>query len=87
MAVSFRDVTSYSRSTKDRIPRTWEANIAGVRLTVTRHIFYPDDSWVVASAPSIIETQVLQSKDIEEAKDEAVELLLSKCNAVVIACK
>jgi hypothetical protein len=87
MAVEFKDVTSHSQGTKDRTPRTWEAKIGCVRLTVTRHIHYAPDEWIARSHPSIIDMELLQSKDIEEAKDEAVELLSSRCNAVVIACK
>ena len=87
MAIVFKDITSHSQGTKDRTPRTWEAKIAGVRLTVTRPIHYAPDEWVARSHPSIIDMELLQSKDIAEAQDEAVELLASRCGAVVRACK
>lgn len=87
MAVEFKDVTSHSQGIKERTPRTWEAKIGCVRLTVTRHVHYALDEWIARSHPNIIDMELLQSKDIDEAKDEAVELLLSRCNAVVRACK
>jgi hypothetical protein len=80
MAIKFKDISCNAG-------RTFEAKIAGVRLTVTRHIHYAADEWVARSHPNIIDMVLLQSKDITEAQDEAVELLASRCNAVVRACK
>jgi hypothetical protein len=44
---------------------------------------YEPDRWI--AIPSLIGTpKLLQSKDIEEAKAEALELLLGRCNAIVL---
>lgn len=86
MAIKFKDVTSHSKSSEDRTPRTWEAEIASVRLTVTRHRDYLPDEWIATSYPELVCMELLQSKDVIEAQNEAVELLSSRCNAIVRAC-
>ena len=87
MAVEFKDVTSHSQGAKDRTPRTWEAKISGIRLTVTRHNYYAKDEWIARAHPAILEMELLHSKGIDEAKAEAVELLASRCSAISRACK
>jgi len=82
MAITFKDVTSYSRGDVDLIPRTWEAMIAGVRLVVTRHIYFERDEWIARSC-----LELLTSKDVEAAKREAVELLGRRCAEIADACK
>lgn len=44
----WRDITSFSRDEKDRTPRTFQADVLGTRLIVTRHIDYPG-KWCVVS--------------------------------------
>jgi hypothetical protein len=84
MSVAFRIISSHS----DIIPKTWEASIGlGIRLVVTRHIDYEPDAWIARSQPSILDMVVLQSKDIEEAKAEAVELLVSRCKQIIRECE
>lgn len=85
--IKFEDVTSHSQGAKDRTAKTWQAKIGCVRLTVTRHIHYAADEWIAESQPDIINMVRLESKDIDDAKTEAVDLLRKRCMAIVTACK
>jgi hypothetical protein len=82
--IKFKDITSHPHGAKDRTPKSWEAEIGCVRLRVTRHIHYGADQWIATSVPYILDMELLQSKDIDEAKAEAIALLSARCNAIVL---
>lgn len=67
--------SEYSRET----PRTWEMLLGrrsgSIRIVVTRHIHYSPDDWVLACEPWFT-SYVLKSKEIEDAKREAIERVL-----------
>lgn len=71
MKEHWEDATSYSRNDKDRTPRTWELKLNGFRISVTRHIHYPKDQWLLLT--KLHDYVELENKDIEFAKVEAVE--------------
>ena len=85
--ITFKDVTSYSRRDKKKIPQTFEARIAGVRLTVTRHIYYRPDQWVVSTSDDLIHQQPLESTDLQDAMQEAVNTLMERCKDIYQSCK
>lgn len=66
----WRDVTSYSQSDKDRTPRTWEVRFGGLRITVTRHIDYKKDQWLLC-CNNLNLKRPLASKDVKEAACQA----------------
>ena len=75
--MAWTDITSYSRTDKARIPRTWELRAGGLRLVVTRHRDFLADSWVMQTYPSIINYAPLGSHEVEAAKQEAIERTMS----------
>lgn len=85
MAIEFKDTTSYSRDEKDRTPRTWQAHIGKFSITVTRHINYDPDVWIAMTSPDILDKKVLKSKDIEDAKKEAIDLFREGCQKIIEA--
>lgn len=87
MKIQWKDVTSYSKIAKDRTPRTWQTYVAGIRLTVTRHLDYEPDEWIANSYPNLLESQLLESKSVEDAKDEAIKLLVCCCKQVIDAAE
>jgi len=73
--IKWQDVTSYSQSDKERIPRTFQAQLGVIGLTITRHKDYDADDWVFSTYPNLLYKDVLDSKDLEDAKKEALTLL------------
>ena len=75
---NWEDETSYSRGDKERVPRTWTCRLGGhLRVTVTRHIHYPPDDWLLFCLP-FFDGRVLKAKDIKQAKCEALLLVKEK---------
>lgn len=75
MMQHWKDISSFSSGEKDRTPKTWSC-ITGssLRLVVTRHIDAPG-RWVVRCEP-YFNFKTLDSLDVEDAKVEAVKLVL-----------
>ena len=73
----WEDISSYSRNDKERIPSVWQIDIGGLSLCVHRHIHYPKDSWLF-SCDLLFDKYELDSKNIDEAKDEAINLVKIK---------
>lgn len=65
------DETSYQKGEKDRTPRTWTIRAGKLRITVTRHIHFPKDAWVLRCEP-FCDAHELAAKDIDSAKSEAL---------------
>ena len=80
MSVHWKDISSWSRTEKDRSePKSWEAQIGMFRLIVHRYIHYPPDAWLASCRADVFQKLELKSKDIDEAKREAVEKLKVIC--------
>lgn len=71
--VNWKDISSFSQSDKVRTPNCFETRCGKFRLIV-HHYHGCGDTWF-ASCHRIFEQHELKSKDIEDAKVEAVELL------------
>lgn len=85
MTVEWQNVTSYSRSDLDRTPRSWEAKIGPVRLTVHRWMHGKADEWFASASPGLFELRPLKSRGVDESKAEAVEMLHQWCLSVLRA--
>ncbi len=72
----WKDETSYQRG-EARDPKTWKMEIDLLCLVVTRHIHFAKDAWVFSFRP-FYEMHQLKSKDIKEAKAEALRLAIGK---------
>jgi hypothetical protein len=74
---SWKDITTYSRGETERIPRIWEIEACGIRISVHRHIHYPKDTWLLTCLP-FFDCRELSSKDVELAKQEAIFEVVGK---------
>ncbi len=80
--IEWKDRTSYSRSETDRTPRSWHARAGMIEIAVHRHVSYAPDVWLL-SCPPIADKLVLTSKDIDEAKAEAVRYVKHQLYAAI----
>lgn len=88
MAVIWEDVTSYSRGewAAGCKPRTWQATVGSVDLTVTRHRDYEPDVWLIESLP-FVSRRPASSKELEEAKRELIVYVASAAQAILKGMK
>jgi hypothetical protein len=63
----------YSRG-QEKIPHTWKLQIGDFTLVLHRHIHYEPDDWLM-SFENVINKKLLKSKDVEEAKAEALGII------------
>ena len=78
----WKDISSYSQREKDRTPKTWQFISNGVLLVVTRHIHLSPDVWAARCEPSVSLVE-LKSKDIDDAKKEAVSLVVNSLTKAI----
>lgn len=82
-SVKWKDVTSFSQGDTDRTPRSWTANAGRIRIDVHRHIHYPPDVWLLSCDALRIDNNELPSRDIEDAKCEAVAVVRGLLEAAI----
>jgi hypothetical protein len=76
--MKWKDVSSYSRGDKERVPDIWEiGDRKTVRVCVHRHIHYPKDMWLLTCLPWF-DKQEIPEKDIDKAKDIALMMVAEK---------
>lgn len=78
MSLKWKDVTSWSQGdTKEerKNPRTWETKCGDIRITVTRHRHCDPTDWVLNVHTMQIDTHILESKYIDDAKREACTIV------------
>ena len=75
--ITWRDISAYGRSDRDRTPHSYEARIGPFRIRVHRHIHYPG-RWLW-SVPGLVENEPLQAWDFEAGQREA---LLALCGTL-----
>lgn len=82
--LNWTDTTSYARDERGKVPaRTWATReVKGIRrpIVVTRKHGYVD-AWFAICQGLEIDTIELKSKDIEDAKLEAVRLVQKRLRA------
>jgi hypothetical protein len=77
----WKDVTSFSRDDKDRIPSVWTLQLTRhVRISVVRSHVYDKENWVMHCAPWF-DTYSLKLPSTVENRDEA----MSRATALVRA--
>lgn len=77
ISMGWKDITSYSQGETDRGPRVMVLVGHDVRVTVHRHRHYDPDVWLLSCHP-FFDCKVLNNKELEEAKAEAIELVRSR---------
>lgn len=73
--MTWKDVSSWSRSDTVRTPKTWEASASGMRIVITRHRDYPPDAWILRCSEVGLDLLQLMAVDLEEAQLEALGLV------------
>lgn len=72
MTPQWNNATSYSQRDTDRAPRTWNMDVCGLRICVTRR--HGLEGWYLICEPWH-SLRLLKSADIDDAKAEAMELI------------
>jgi len=75
------DRSSWGQMDNDRTPKTWELQVLWDDVIVTRWIYGEPGRWYVNCESVGLRNRVLISGDIEEAKKEAVYLVLRRLKA------
>ena len=70
--ITWKDVSSYSQSDKERVPNCFRASAGGIVVTVHRHIHYAKDDWLMTCDPWFSQA-LLESKSADDAKAEAIQ--------------
>ena len=81
--IEWKDTSSWSRGDVDRTPKSWTAEIGRFRLVVHRHRSYEPDKWLATCYPGVFSEFELASKDVDEAKCQAVAKLQAVCSDVI----
>ena len=84
--MNWKDTSSYSRGDIEQLPTSWCAMIGRLRINVHRYIGYSKDQWLLTCAP-FFDKQVLQSKDSDNAKIEALMMLGKEVGVISCALK
>lgn len=79
MSIVWKDVTSYRQGEAARIPRSFHGEAGDLRITVTRYVGYPENSWLMRCEP-FITLREISTGSAEEAQRMAVEILMTKIN-------
>lgn len=67
----YKDITTHSQRDKERKPSILENETNGIRFTVHKHIYYGDE-WLLTCRELGVECLRLNTKDIEEAKENGI---------------
>lgn len=68
----WKDTSTFSQGDKVRTPNCWRISGGGVTIILHRHIHYEKDDWLMSCEPWFT-TRMLQSKDVDDAKAEALQ--------------
>ncbi|MDI9413476.1 MAG: hypothetical protein QM401_07870 [Bacillota bacterium] len=82
MLIAWKDVTSYSRGDKERIPNTLKAEICGFPIVIHRHIHYPG-TWLLSCYGLNLTNVDLSTDDFNEAERNAVAFLVAQLDKYV----
>lgn len=75
LIVEWKDITTYSRDDKERLPTSYAMEVGSLRITITcGHIYYRP-AWVMHCVPLAIDSKQLYAKDLEEAKQKAIDIV------------
>ena len=72
---AWKDSTSYQQSDKKREPRSWVMSVAGLRVTVHRHIHYAPTQWLLSCSELGFDMRELKALPANEAMGEAQRLV------------
>ena len=83
-SLQWKDITSYSRSDVERIPSTFSVDLWKLRIVVSaNHIAYKGTGTIIMHCSPFYDTYPLTSKNINDAKLEAVSLVKNQLQSVL----
>ena len=71
------DVSTYSQSDKERLPKALSAQAGKLKIVLHRHFHYEPDDWLLTAEP-FFDKKVLKSKDVNDAKKECENLIVNE---------
>lgn len=77
MSVFWEDVSSFSRSDLERVPSRFRVWMAGVPMTVHRHIHHEKTDWLLTFEP-FYNCKVISNGSAEDARKIAEKLVKNK---------
>lgn len=80
--MKWKDISSYSRTDNARIPKTFEADVGGLRIVVTRNIYCRPEEWALRCDPWF-DMHVVGTGSADEAKAAAVAVVRKQLTAVL----
>lgn len=85
MIYKWKDITTYMRGEKERVPKTWGLFLQelGYKVVVTRHI-YAENTWILRCQKADIEFLDLETDDIDEAKEKAITIIKNYLNELLL---
>lgn len=79
--LTWKDITSFSQEDKERKPTCWEANVGGLRITITNGHLHCPGEWVMHCRPWF-NTYPLKVDTREEAMERALLLVCAKVTPI-----
>jgi hypothetical protein len=83
MVINWKDITSYTKTEKERLPRSFQSEGLSATLTVHRHRDYDGEQWLLSVYSLGINNQKLKSKDTIKAQKEAIDFLKNKLQGIL----
>ena len=75
--MEWKDISTHNKGATDRTPHTFQAKVGSARITVTRHVHFAPEDWVLTCEPWY-DLYVVGKGTIDEAKAAAVALIREK---------
>lgn len=88
--IEWKDASSWSKSDHAEVratPKTWSAIFGDLRVTVTRHIAYPPDIWILQCHDIGLPESCLLAVTADQAKAEAIRGIERRCEMVLRAIR
>jgi hypothetical protein len=60
----------------------WGSKVAWLHIRVHRHIDFGEDQWLLSTVPRLFDRSMLESKDLEAAKKEAIDKIRQDLSTV-----
>jgi hypothetical protein len=80
--VEWKDITTYSRNDKERIPEILEAKISDFNIRIHRHIYYPS-TWLLSCHQLAIKNIDLRTDTFSIAETLATNYLIATLDKYV----
>jgi hypothetical protein len=80
--IIWKDISSYSQRDTIKIPNNYELVVNNTKIHVHRHIYFPK-TWLLSCHELGVSQLDLKTNDISEAKEKAINVLISHLNKYI----